>query len=178
MSLAATLLPRVASRPPNMDKSFYSHLSFFRIIYQLPLQVQKAILDACRIQQPILSNQTLASIFHEFPLIYHIAVNSRGHPVTRVRDEYSTIPYPTADIISEVDFWTKSSPGASLLAYFVRAEQLADQILFEENTLGAFIKEFQATQQGSRPPVLDYSRIFKLKDTGYILEKSIARIGD
>lgn len=121
------------------------------VIYYLPMDWRKPILDACRIQRPITENKHLSSSYYAIKnSAYRVAI-----PRKRGSDIYETF------YISDVDEAFKNFYDNPLLcscpSYFVRAEGsiFLDQFLQVKDDTS--LKEISASQLPDRPQQLDYT---------------------
>jgi hypothetical protein len=117
--------------------------------YYFPYQWRKLLLEACRVQQPILRNNYLSTLYQEVK-------DKESHTIITT-DSTSAYSLSLNKVVRQFDNIYDNPMLCCLLSYFVRAEATAypDQF-FELYSKGAN-KEISASQLPMREQQLDYS---------------------
>lgn len=148
-SLYVSIARSVGLRPPYLQDIYTTTLSPIMVILSwipsFPILVRKAILDACRIQAPVLNNQSLQHTFASLPQQF----------VGYVAGQLATLTLSA--VISLLDQITPFPLLCCLLSYFVRAESTfhIEEFLLERQK--GLDKELRAALfNESTDQVLDY----------------------
>lgn len=139
------------------DTIFSIRLKLLTIVYYLPIQVRKAILEACRVQVPVNSNAYLSTTFASLDPYYLIGLDDHGIMPYKNRSRESKYGHIQLDeLIKQVDLWTVTPFGASILSYMIRAESFYDVTTPDVSISESIKKEFVASQQKNRSSTLLY----------------------
>lgn len=155
-SLYVAIARSVGLRPPFLNDVYTSTHSPILIILSwiefLPIAHRKAILDTCRIQAPILSNQTLREAYAILPPITATSRDDFGNPVA--------IQLTVQEMIHLVDAITPFPILCCVLSYLTRAERTVHMEEFEREKTVSLEKEvLAALQPDVRDQVLDYRHV-------------------
>lgn len=143
-SLGTTTMIETSNHPP-LTKLLLQ-------IVHLPISWRKLILDACRIQAPILQNHNL--LMSLYSLQPESIACHHGDTVHKI--------IFSDDLVHLIDYATSSSVSSSLLSYFVRAEATCRVEEFSEEVTKSLDKELTAALGDCRfqESCLDYSGLF------------------
>lgn len=127
------------------------------VIFYIPLSWRKLLLDACRIQRPILQNQHLSDSFHNIKIYGAcVAIPRRGQSSTSER----TVDFYLSDLAQLFDHIYDNPFLCCILSYFVRAESTYFRSEFLSLLDESAIKEISASQQGDVTMQLNYRPLF------------------
>lgn len=157
-SLYASLAKAQRLRSPFLQDVYTTVLSPILIILSwmeyFPIKHRKAILDFCRIQAPVLTNQTLANSFSQLGDVYASAKDFSG--------EYRTMTMTLSSLATLLDAIYPFPILCCLLSYFCRAEVPCPELVpefLEEKVIGLNKELAAALYYETGEQKLDYRHI-------------------
>jgi len=166
----------------NYDYSTHTPIhQLLAVIYYLPYDIRKFLLDFARIQSPVSLNNALGSAYIKLSAEYRNIHIPEGL-LTKLKacgfkkeKKFLNLEY----IISLTDHIYDNPLLCSMLSYFVRAERTAYPDTFVEAGRRVIDKELAATQLPNRDQQLDYTCLFTEdltpihKELGLVPERTI-----